>query len=161
MPILRGKSRQTTWSYVLWLSAKHSHASHSWKRAVERLSASCDRFVNPVISQCDMEMRIIDVCRKVARERKARLVLRLAPKRLTRCMVLLKQYTDTYKDLQDATKQKSTRALVCCFSDISRRSIRKSLRWICAHKIHSETRRKNAIPIFVWRSMCISLVRVW
>ena len=37
-------------------------------------------FLNPVIIQCDNEMRIIDVCRKVARERNARTVLRFAPK---------------------------------------------------------------------------------
>ena len=37
-------------------------------------------FVNPVIIQCDKEMSIIDVCRKVARERNARTVLRFAPK---------------------------------------------------------------------------------
>ena len=37
-------------------------------------------FVNPVIIQSDKEMSIIDVCRKVARERNARTVLRFAPK---------------------------------------------------------------------------------
>ena len=37
-------------------------------------------FLNPVIIQCDTEMSIIDVCRKVARERNARTVLRFAPK---------------------------------------------------------------------------------
>ena len=37
-------------------------------------------FLNPVIIQCDKEMSIIDVCRKVARERNARAVLRFAPK---------------------------------------------------------------------------------
>ena len=37
-------------------------------------------FLNPVIIQCDKEMSIIDVCRKVARERSARTVLRFAPK---------------------------------------------------------------------------------
>ena len=37
-------------------------------------------FLNPVIKQCDKEMSIIDVCRKVARERNARTVLRFAPK---------------------------------------------------------------------------------
>ena len=36
-------------------------------------------FLNPVIIQCDKEMSIIDVCRKVARERNARTVLRFAP----------------------------------------------------------------------------------
>ena len=37
-------------------------------------------FLNPVIIQCDKEMSIIDVCRKVARERNARIVLPFAPK---------------------------------------------------------------------------------
>ena len=37
-------------------------------------------FLNPVIIHCDKEMSIIDVCRKVARERNARTVLRFAPK---------------------------------------------------------------------------------
>ena len=39
-----------------------------------------NNFLNPVIVQCDKEMGIIDVCRKVARERKSRTVLRFAPK---------------------------------------------------------------------------------
>ena len=37
-------------------------------------------FLNPVVLQCDKEKSIIDVCRKVARERHARTVLRFAPK---------------------------------------------------------------------------------
>ena len=37
-------------------------------------------FLSPVFVQCDKEMSIIDVCRKLARERKARTVLRFAPK---------------------------------------------------------------------------------
>ena len=37
-------------------------------------------FLNPMIIQCDKEMSIIDVCRKVARERNARRVLQFAPK---------------------------------------------------------------------------------
>ena len=37
-------------------------------------------FLNPVIIQCDKEVSIIDVCRKVARERNARTVLRFARK---------------------------------------------------------------------------------
>ena len=35
---------------------------------------------NPVVLQCDKEMSIIDVCRKVPRERNARTALRFAPK---------------------------------------------------------------------------------
>ena len=38
-------------------------------------------FLNPIIIQCDKEMNIIDVCRKVARERNARTVLRFAQKK--------------------------------------------------------------------------------
>ena len=38
-------------------------------------------FLNPVIIQCDKEMSIIDVCRKVTRERNARTVFRFAPKK--------------------------------------------------------------------------------
>ena len=37
-------------------------------------------FLHQVIIQCGKEMSIIDVCRKVARERNARTVLRFAPK---------------------------------------------------------------------------------
>ena len=37
-------------------------------------------FFNPVIIHCNKEMSIIDVCRKVARERNARTVLRFVPK---------------------------------------------------------------------------------
>ena len=36
-------------------------------------------FLNPVIVQCDEEMSITDVCRRHARERKARTVLRFSP----------------------------------------------------------------------------------
>ena len=37
-------------------------------------------FLNAIIIQCDKEMSIIDVCRKVARERNARTVSRFSPK---------------------------------------------------------------------------------
>ena len=37
-------------------------------------------FPDPVIVPCDKEMSIVDVCRTLARERKARTVLRFAPK---------------------------------------------------------------------------------
>ena len=37
-------------------------------------------FLNSIIIQCDKEMSIIDLCRKVARERNARTILRFAPK---------------------------------------------------------------------------------
>ena len=58
----------------------------AWKGGYEDLTKEILRnfeaygFLNPVIIQCDKEMSIIDVCRKVARERNARTVLRFAPK---------------------------------------------------------------------------------
>ena len=48
------------------------------KEILRHVEAYC--FLNPVIIQCDKEMSIIDVCRKVAREGTARTVLRFAPK---------------------------------------------------------------------------------
>ena len=64
-------------------------------------------FLNPVILQCDKEMSIIDVFRKVARERKARTVVRFAPETSIRETCLSKQYTGTYKDSHDAIRDKS------------------------------------------------------
>ena len=37
-------------------------------------------FLNPVILQCDKEMRIIDVCSKLARERKSEKSVEICPK---------------------------------------------------------------------------------
>ena len=59
-------------------------------------------FLNPVIIQRDKEMSIIDVCRKVARERNARTVLRFAPKTSHQS----NGFTDTYRDSHDATRHK-------------------------------------------------------
>ena len=119
-------------------------------------------FLNPVIVQCDKEMSIIDVCRKLARERKARTVLRFAPKTshqsngfveavhghiqgLARC------YSDTNRDEHWHT----------AFCIITCHSICSSLHWICAIKIHSATRRQNAIPVLAWNTVCFTFVHVW
>ena len=72
-------------------------------------------FLNLVIIQCDKEMSIIEVCRKVARERNARTVLRFAPKQVIRATGLSKQFTDTYRDSHDATRHKSRRTLAYSF----------------------------------------------
>ena len=72
-------------------------------------------FLNPVILQCDKEMSIIDVCRKVARERNARTVLRFAPKQVIRATGLSKQFTDTYRDSHDGTRHQSRRTLAYIF----------------------------------------------
>ena len=76
------------------------------KKNILRHFEACG-FLNPVISQCDKEMSIIDVFRKVARERKVRTVLRFAPETSIRATCLSKQYTGTYKDSHDAIRDKS------------------------------------------------------
>ena len=58
----------------------------AWKEGYEDLTKEILRhvdaygFLNPAFIQCDKEMSIIDVCKKVTRERNARRVLRFAPK---------------------------------------------------------------------------------
>ena len=58
------------------------------------------------------------MCRKVARERNARTVLRFAPKQVIRATGLPKQYTDTYRDPHDATRHKSRRTLAYSFQQL-------------------------------------------
>ena len=81
--------------FISAVAESKNRASRSWKHAVERNSFLCAKkrgyedltretlrhfeshgFLNPVILQCDTEMSIRDVCRKVAREREARTLLR-------------------------------------------------------------------------------------
>ena len=74
-------------------------------------------FLNPVIIQCDKERRNIDVCRKVARERNARTVLRFAPK--TSHQSNTKQCTDTHRDSHDAIRHNLRRNTGVQLSSIS------------------------------------------
>ena len=46
------------------------------------------------------------------------------------------------------------------FSTFTCHSICGSLRWICALKIHSATRRQNPIPTFARNSICVTCVHV-
>ena len=96
-------------------------------------------FLNPKISQCEKEMSIIDVCRKVARERNARTVLRFAPKTSHQSNGLTKQCTDTYRDSHDATRHILRRTLAYNFQQFHCHTIFNLLRWICSLKIHSAT----------------------
>ena len=120
-------------------------------------------FLNPVIIQCDKEMSIIDVCRKVARERNARTVLRFAPKtksseqRVCRSSVR----TDTGLARCYQTQIETSTHWYTAFSNFICLSICNSLRWICALKIDSATRRQNPIPIFARNSICVTFVHVW
>ena len=122
-------------------------------------SVESNGFLNPVIVQCDKKS-VIDVCRKLARERKARTVLRVAPKQVIRAIGLSKQYTDTYRHWHGATRHKLRRTQAYSDSNFTFHPICSSLLWICAIKIHSATRRQNAIPVFAWISLCFTFVHV-
>ena len=66
-------------------------------------------FLTLVIAQCDKEVGAIDVCRKVARERKSKSVLKFCAKeQVIRATGLSKLYTDTFRDLYDAIRQLET-----------------------------------------------------
>ena len=68
-------------------------------------------FLNPVIIQCDKEMSIIDVCRKVARERNGRTVLQLAPKTSHQSNGFVEAVHGHIQDSHDATRHKLRRTL--------------------------------------------------
>ena len=72
-------------------------------------------FLNPVIIRCDKEMSIIVLCRKVARERNARTVLRFAQKQVIRATGLSKQCTDTTGTRTLTTRHKLRRTLAYNF----------------------------------------------
>ena len=119
-------------------------------------------FLNPVIFQCDKEMSIIDVCRKVARERNARTVLRFVPKKSHQSNGFVEA---VHGHIQGLARCHQTQNRVehwhTAVSIFTRHSICSLVRWICTLKIHSATRRQNAIPIFARNSVCVTFVHVW
>ena len=105
------------------------------------------------------------VCGKVAREReRERLELCFVsrPKQVTRAMVLLKQYTDTYKGVARC-HQTQIETYTGLQLSVTSPAIPFAVRYagIVLSRWHSEILRKNAIQISFWRSTCVSLVRVW
>ena len=133
--VLCRSSRRITCSFEQWQRAKLSHASHSWKRAVEWWSASCalgklvmrtwrrkscdilKLTVSSIQSSFNATKRWVSLtcAEKVARERNARTVLRFAPKQVIRATGLSKRCTDTFRDSHDATRHKSRRTLAYSF----------------------------------------------
>ena len=101
---------ETRSGLVISFTCARKGGCEDWTKEILR-HFEANGFLNPVILQCDKETSIIDVSRKVARERKARTVLRFAPK----TMGLSKQCTDTFGDSQDATRHKSIRTLAHTF----------------------------------------------
>ena len=110
-------------------------------------------FLNPIIIQCDKEASIIDVCRKVARERNARTILRFAPK--------TSHQSNGFVEAVHGHIQRLARCHQTQIETNSAIQLCDSLRWICSLKIHSATRRQNSIPIFARNSICITFVHVW
>ena len=118
-------------------------------------------FLNPIIIQCDKEMSIIDVCRKVARERNTRTVLRFAPKTSHQSNGFVEAVHGHIQGLARCYQtQIGDEHLHTAFSNFICHSICDSLRWICSLKIHSATRRQNSIPIFARNSICITFMHV-
>ena len=123
-------------------------------------------FLTLVIAQCDKEMGTIDVCRKVARERNARTVLKVCAKNKSSepqvCRSCTRTHSGTRTMLSDTTRDEHWHT---AFSNVTCRSICSSLRWICAIKIHSATRRQNAhsricLEIYMYH-LCACLVNLY
>ena len=118
-------------------------------------------FLNPVITQCDKEISIVDVCRKVARERNARTVLRFAPKTSPQSNGFVEA---VHGHIQGLARCFQTQ--VETNTGIQLSSISPAIPFAIRHagfvvKIHSATRRQNPIPIFARNSICITFVHVW
>ena len=110
-------------------------------------------FLNPVIIQCDKEVSIIDVCRKVGRERNARTVLRFAPITSHQSNGFVQAVHGHIQGLARCYQtQIETTTGLTTFSHFTSHSIYNSLRWIFSLKIHNATRRQNPIPIFALNS---------
>ena len=117
--------------------------------------------LNPVTIQCDKEMSIIDVCKKFARERNARTVLRFAPKTNHQSNEFVEAVHGHIQGLARCCQTHIDKHWHTAFNNFTCHSICNSLRWICSLNIHSATRRQNTIPIFAWNSICITFVHVW
>ena len=119
-------------------------------------------YLNPVIRQCDTEMSIIDVCRKVARERTARTVLRFAPKTSHQSNGFVEAVHGHIQGLArfyQTQIETNTGTQLSAISPAIPFAIRYA--WVCALKIHSATRRQNPIPMFARNSICVTFVHVW
>ena len=89
-------------------------------------------------------MSIIDVCRKVARERNARTVLRFVPKTSHQSNGFVEAVHGHIQGLARCYQtQIETKHWRTTFSNFTCHSMCNSLRWICSLKIHSATRRQT------------------
>ena len=142
---------QTTCFYVQWLKAKTQPSiTFVETRSGAVISFICARkggyeeltkeilcqfesygFLNPEIVQCDKEMSIIDVRRKLARERKARTVVRFEPKTIHQgngfCRSSARAHPGSCTMLPDTNRKEHWHT---AFSNISCHPICSSLRRI-------------------------------
>ena len=121
-------------------------------------------FLNPVIIQCDKEMRIFDVCRKVARERNARTILRFAPKTSHQSNGVVEAVHGHIQGLARCCQTQIETNIGVQLSPISPAipfAIRYAEFVLSRFTVHSATRRQNPIPIFARNSICITFVHVW
>ena len=119
-------------------------------------------FLNPINIQCDKEMSIIDACRKVARKRNARTVLRFAPKTSHQSNGFVEAVHGHIQGVARCYQTQIETNTGIHLSAISP-AIPFAIRYarFCALKVHSATRRQNTIPIFARNSICITFVHVW
>ena len=97
-------------------------------------------FLNPVIIQCNKEMSVIDVCRRVAHERNARTVLRSAPKTNDQSNLFVEAVQGHIQGFARCYQTQIETNTGIQFSAISLAiPFFDSLRWICALKIDSAT----------------------
>ena len=112
-------------------------------------------FLNPVIIQCDNEMSIIDVCRKVGRERNAGTVLRFAPKTSHQSNGFVEA---VHGHIQGLARCYQTRIVAYSFHQFY---LPFHLQLVTLDLCSSATRRHNTIPIFARNSVRITFVHVW
>ena len=119
-------------------------------------------FLNPVIIQCDKEMSIIDVCRKVAHERTARTVLRFTPKTSHQSNAFVEAVHGHIQGLARCYQTQIETNTGVQLSAISP-AIPFAIRYagFVLSRFTVSTRRQKPIPIFAWNSICITFVHVW
>ena len=119
-------------------------------------------FLNPVIIQCDKEMSIIDVCRKVARERNARTMLRFAPKTSHQSNGFVEAvhgHTQGLARCYQTQIETNTGIHLSAISPALPFPIRYAGFVLSRFTVRPE--RQNPIPIFARNSRCITFVHVW
>ena len=100
-------------------------------------------FTNPVIIQCDKEMQ--KSCTRTKRETSVKICAKNKSSEERVCRSSARTHSGTRTMLPDTNRDEHWHTVLNNFTS---HSICDSLRWICALKIHSATRRQNAFPIF-------------